>query len=79
MVTADSISSGPWSDGVNWNKIKNSLDVFAMHHNILSRFMNMQIGLCSMGEGSVTFKNFKYQPLAQLQIVDIQGRIVRAI
>lgn len=50
-------------DGVKWNKIENSLDVSAMHHNILSGFMSMQIGLCSMEEGSITFKNFKYLPI----------------
>jgi beta-xylosidase len=51
------------TDGIKWNKIESSLDVSAMHHNILSGFMSMRIALCSMGEGSVTFKNFKYQPI----------------
>jgi len=51
------------TDGVNWNKIENSLDVSGMHHNILSGFMSMRIGLCSMGEGTVKFKNFKYMPI----------------
>jgi beta-xylosidase len=51
------------TDGTKWNKIESSLDVSAMHHNVLNGFMSMQIGLCSMGEGSVTFKNFKYQPI----------------
>ena len=50
-------------DGIKWNKIENSLDVSGMHHNALSGFMSMQIGLCSLGEGSVTFKDFKYQPI----------------
>jgi xylan 1,4-beta-xylosidase len=51
------------TDGIKWNKIESSLDVSAMHHNILSGFMSMRIGLCSVGEGSVTFKNFKYNPI----------------
>jgi beta-xylosidase len=50
-------------DGIKWNKIESSLDVSAMHHNVLNGFMSMRIGLCSMGEGSVTFKNFKYLPI----------------
>lgn len=51
------------TDGTQWEKIENSLDVSAMHHNILSGFMSMQIGLCSIGEGTVTFKNFVYTPI----------------
>ena len=50
-------------DGTKWNKIESSLDVSAMHHNVLNGFMSMRIALCSMGEGAVTFKNFKYQPI----------------
>ena len=51
------------TDGVKWNKIENSLDVSGMHHNILSGFRSMRIGLCSMGEGTVKYKNFKYTPI----------------
>ncbi len=51
------------TDGMKWNKIENSLDVSAMHHNVLSGFLSLRIGLCSMGEGSVKFKNFTYKPL----------------
>jgi len=51
------------TDGIKWNKIESSLDVSAMHHNILGGFMSMQIALCSMGEGTVTFKDFKYQAI----------------
>jgi len=50
-------------DGENWNKIENSLDVSGMHHNVLSGFLSLRIGLCSIGEGRVTFKNFIYQPI----------------
>jgi beta-xylosidase len=49
------------TDGVNWTKIENSLDVSGMHHNVLSGFMSLRIGLCSMGEGKVKFKNFTYK------------------
>jgi xylan 1,4-beta-xylosidase len=48
------------ADGIKWNKIENSLEVSGMHHNVLGGFLSLQIGLCSMGEGKATFKNFKY-------------------
>lgn len=50
-------------DGDKWDKIENSLEVSGMHHNVLSGFLSLRIGLCSMGEGKVTFKNFKYKPI----------------
>ncbi len=51
------------TDGNKWNKIENSLEVSGMHHNVLSGFLSLRIGLCSMGEGKVTFKNFKYKAI----------------
>jgi len=51
------------TDGDKWNKIENSLKVSGMHHNVQSGFLSLRIGLCAMGEGSVTFKNFKYNPI----------------
>ncbi len=51
------------TDGVKWNKIENSLDVSALHHNVLSGFLSLRIGLCSIGEGKVKFKNFVYKPI----------------
>jgi len=50
-------------DGIQWTKIENSLEVSAIHHNVLSGFMSLRIGLCSMGNGSVKFKNFRYQAI----------------
>ena len=50
-------------DGKEWFKIENSLNVSGLHHNVLSGFMSLRIGLCSVGEGSVTFSNFNYQSL----------------
>ncbi len=49
-------------DGSNWIKIENSIDVSSMHHNVLSGFMSLRIGLCAYGEGTVSFKNFTYTP-----------------
>lgn len=49
------------TNGIKWNKIQNSFEVSGMHHNVLSEFLSLRIGLCSIGEGNVTFKNFKYK------------------
>ncbi|NRF37789.1 family 43 glycosylhydrolase [Pedobacter foliorum] len=51
------------TDGTKWNKIESSLEVSAMHHNVLSGFLSLRIGLTSTGEGNVTFKNFKFTPI----------------
>ena len=50
-------------DGKDWKKIENSFETTGLNHNVLSGFMSLRIGLCSIGHGQVTFKNFKYQPL----------------
>jgi len=50
-------------DGVNWIKIENSVDVSSYHHNVLSDFLSLRIGLVSMGDGKVRFKNFIYEPV----------------
>ncbi|MCW0484532.1 family 43 glycosylhydrolase [Gaoshiqia sediminis] len=51
------------TDGENWTKIETSLEVSSLNHNGLSGFLSLRIGLCAIGEGSVQFKNFKYQPI----------------
>lgn len=50
-------------DGQKWLKIENSLEVSGFNHNVLSGFMSLRLGLCAMGNGSATFKNFVYIPL----------------
>jgi beta-xylosidase len=50
-------------DGVNWNKIENSVEVSSLNHNVLGGFLSLQLGLCSMGNGKVRFKNFVYKPI----------------
>ncbi|WP_243350208.1 family 43 glycosylhydrolase [Parabacteroides sp. FAFU027] len=50
-------------DGKQWVKIENSLEVSGMHHNVLSGFMSLRIGLCAMGDGVVRYKNFRYTVL----------------
>jgi beta-xylosidase len=51
------------TDGVAWNKIANSIEVSALHHNVLGGFLSLRLGLCSVGDGIVRFKNFTYQPI----------------
>ncbi len=51
------------SEGGEWQKIENSLDVSACHHNVLSGFMALRVALVSMGEGEVIFDNFEYEGL----------------
>lgn len=50
-------------DGVQWIKTENSAEVSSYNHNALSGFLGLRIGLCSIGNGKVTFKNFKYTPI----------------
>lgn len=52
-------------DGVTWIKTENSAEVSSYNHNALSGFLSLRIGLCSIGTGTVTFKNFKYTPIPQ--------------
>lgn len=50
-------------DGETWTKIENSFDASAYHHNVLSGFMSLRIGLTAFGNGKVAFKHFIYEPL----------------
>lgn len=47
-------------DGKDWKKTENSFEVSSYNHNVLSGFLGLRIALCSIGEGSVTFRNFRY-------------------
>jgi xylan 1,4-beta-xylosidase len=50
-------------DGEKWNKIENSAEVSSLHHNVLSGFLSLRLGLCSIGKGTVKFKNFSYKAI----------------
>lgn len=50
-------------DGEEWLKTENSFEVSAMHHNVLSGFLSLRIGLVAIGDGQVTFRNFIYKAL----------------
>jgi xylan 1,4-beta-xylosidase len=49
------------TDGQNWIKIENSAEVSGYNHNILSGFLSLRLGLCAIGDGNVSFKNFIYR------------------
>jgi len=50
-------------DGKKWNKIESSLEVSGFNHNAFGGFLGIRIGLCSIGEETVKFKNFVYKKL----------------
>ena len=50
-------------DGEKWNKIENSVEVSSYNHNVLSGFLSLRLGLCSMGDGNIKFKNFIYKSI----------------
>jgi xylan 1,4-beta-xylosidase len=50
-------------DGIKWNKGPSSIEISSLNHNALSGFLSLRIGLCSIGEGTVRFKNFVYKPI----------------
>ncbi len=51
------------TDGLNWLKIENSVEVTGYNHNVLGGFLSLRLGLCAVGEGTVTFKNFVFERL----------------
>jgi xylan 1,4-beta-xylosidase len=51
------------NNGNTWHKIENSIEVSSFNHNVLSGFLSLRIGLCSIGEGTVRFRNFIYKPI----------------
>ncbi|SFW34511.1 family 43 glycosylhydrolase [Chitinophaga sancti] len=53
------------TDGHQWQKIENAAEISGLHHNALGGFLSVRIGLCSIGNGSVLFRNFKYEAIAE--------------
>jgi beta-xylosidase len=51
------------TNGQKWSKIENSIEVSGYNHNVLSGFLGLRLGLCAVGDGIITFKNFVYQPI----------------
>lgn len=52
------------TDGKQWNRIENTLEVASYNHNALSEFLSLRLGLSAAGNGQVTFRNFTYTPIA---------------
>ncbi|MEI7422311.1 MAG: family 43 glycosylhydrolase [Prolixibacteraceae bacterium] len=50
-------------DGTNWDKIKGSIVTDSYEKNAFGPSLSLQIGLVSMGKGSVIFDNFIYKKL----------------
>ena len=48
------------TNGNTWIKIENSLEISGFNHNAFGGFLAVRIGLCSFGEGTVQFKNFRF-------------------
>ncbi len=51
------------TDGEKWNKIENSFEISSLNHNAFGGFLSLRLGLCSMGNGKVKFKNFIYKSI----------------
>ena len=50
-------------DGINWNRETWAMDCSGYNHNTLYQFQSVLPGLFCFGQGSATFKNFKYKVL----------------
>ncbi|HET7732605.1 MAG TPA: family 43 glycosylhydrolase [Paludibacter sp.] len=50
-------------DGKDWVKGGSSIEVSSLNHNAFSGFISLRIGLCSIGNGTVKFRKFKYQAI----------------
>jgi xylan 1,4-beta-xylosidase len=48
------------TDGKNRNKIENPLEISEFNHNAFGGFLGVRIGLCSISEGAIKFRNFRY-------------------
>jgi beta-xylosidase len=47
-------------DGKNWELFDKGFEVSGYHHNILSGFSSLMVGLAASGEGDVIFSRFRY-------------------
>jgi len=59
-------------NGNDWIKVENSLEISGFHHNALGGFMGVKIGLCSVGEGTVKFKNFRYTQITNPKLTKVE-------
>lgn len=50
-------------DGENWIREDWGMEISGFNHNTFHDFQSMLPGLAAIGEGSVTFSNFKYRSL----------------
>lgn len=50
-------------DGVHWRKYDKTLDASGFHHNTFGGFLSLRIGLDAAGDGTVSFRTFRYRAL----------------
>ncbi len=48
-------------DGKLWSKIPIACETSGYHHNMAEGFLSLQPGIYAAGEGTVTFRNFRYK------------------
>lgn len=53
-------------DGVKWSKFEHSFETSGWHHNALGGFLALRLALWAHGNGEVTFSQFAYRPLTEL-------------
>lgn len=51
------------TDGREWNKIRRSFSTEAYNHTAFGGFVGLRTGMVSVGDGSVTFREFTYSAL----------------
>ncbi|KAG1279303.1 hypothetical protein G6F64_014584 [Rhizopus arrhizus] len=48
-------------DGHTWQKYPGQMEVSGYHHNVAGRFRALKPALYAAGDGTVTFRNFRYR------------------
>ncbi len=49
--------------GQTWRLHPTRMEVSGLNHNVFGGFLSLKVGICSLGEGSVTLSDFTYQAL----------------
>jgi beta-xylosidase len=49
--------------GQGWTQIQRGTDVSGYHHNVFGGFVSLRAGLVVCGQGTATFRNFRYRAL----------------
>lgn len=49
--------------GKTWRRHPTRMEVSGLHHNVFGGFLSLKVGICALGEGKVTLRNFTYRAL----------------